>query len=249
MSDRKPRTPKIVSHEDWLIARKALLAREKELTHLRDAVSAARRELPWEKVEIPYIFQTPTGKKTLADLFDGKSQLAVYHFMLTPGSEHICPGCSFLSDHTDAARQHFEHADLAFVAISRAPLDHIERVKKRMGWGFRWVSSAGTTFNYDYGVSFTDEQIASGKANYNYGTTPHASPDLHGTSIFAKDDTGAVYHTYSCYARGNEMLAGAFNWLDLTPKGRNENGTMSWVKLHDEYDDEPADAHDCCKSA
>jgi predicted dithiol-disulfide oxidoreductase (DUF899 family) len=248
-SDRESQTPKIVSHEDWLLARKALLAREKELTHLRDAISAARRELPWEKVEKPYVFDTPTGKKTLADLFDGKSQLAVYHFMLTPGSDHICPGCSFLSDHTDAARQHFEHADLAFVAVSRAPLDHIERVKKRMGWRFRWVSSAGTTFNYDYGVSFTDDQISAGKAGYNYGTTSSKSPDLHGTSIFAKDDAGAVYHTYSCYARGNELIAGAFNWLDLTPKGRNEEGTMSWVRLHDEYEDKPEDSHDCCKSA
>lgn len=247
-SDRKSRTHKIVSHADWLLARKALLAREKELTHLRDAVSAARRELPWEKVEKPYVFDTPTGKETLAELFDGRSQLAVYHFMLTPGFDHICPGCSFLSDHTDAARQHFEHADLAFVAISRAPLDHIERVKKRMGWSFRWVSSAGTTFNYDYGVSFTDEQISAGKADYNYGSTSSKS-DLHGTSIFAKDDAGAVYHTYSCYARGNELFAGAFNWLDLAPKGRNEQGTMSWVRLHDEYENKPAASHDCCKSS
>jgi predicted dithiol-disulfide oxidoreductase (DUF899 family) len=253
MSDLAPKTPRIASHEDWLAARKALLAREKELTHLRDAVSAARRELPWEKVEKDYVFDTPTGKKTLSDLFEGRSQLAVYHFMLTPGSDHICPGCSFLSDHTDAARQHFEHADLSFVAISRVPLDHIERVKKRMGWRFPWVSSAGTTFNFDYGVSFTDEQIADGKASYNYGTVPnegpHASSDLHGTSIFAKDAAGNVYHTYSSYARGNELLAGAFIWLDLTPKGRNENGTMSWVKLHDEYDAGPESVHDCCKSA
>lgn len=252
-SDRAPHAPKVASHQDWLAARKALLARETELTHLRDAVAAARRELPWEKVDRAYVFDTPTGKKTLSDLFEGRSQLAVYHFMLTPGSDHICPGCSFLSDHTDAARRHFEHADLSFVAISRVSLDHIERVKRRMGWTFPWVSSAGTSFNFDYGVSFTPEQIAAGKADYNYGTTlnakPHASSDLHGTSIFAKDDTGAVYHTYSCYARGNELFAGAFNWLDLTPKGRNENGTMSWVKLHDEYDNRPAAVHDCCKSA
>jgi predicted dithiol-disulfide oxidoreductase (DUF899 family) len=232
--------PRIASREAWLAARKALLAREREVTRLRDAVAAERRALPWVRVETPYLFDTPAGPKTLSDLFDGRSQLAVYHFMLTPGSDHVCPGCSFLSDHTDAARQHFEHADLAFCAVSRAPLAQIEPVKRRMGWRFNWVSSAGTSFNDDFGVHYTAEQVAAGEAPYNFGTTPGWAGDLHGTSIFAKDASGQVFHTYSAYARGNEMLVGAFNWLDLTPKGRNEQGTMSWVRLHDEYADAPA---------
>jgi len=237
----KPHT--IVSRDAWLKARKTLLAKEKELTHMRDAVSAERRALPWVKVEKTYVFETPTGKKTLADLFDGRSQLMVYHFMLTPGKDHICPGCSFIADHVDAARQHFEHADLSFAAISRAPLAQIEAVKKRMGWRFQWASSNGADFNFDYGVSFTPEQIKSGNIDYNYGATPmkgYKGEDLHGTSVFAKDEKGNVFHTYSTYARGDEALLGAFGFLDLAPKGRNENGTMSWVKLHDEYEERPA---------
>jgi Uncharacterized protein conserved in bacteria len=154
---------------------------------LRDELSAERRGLPWVKVDKNYVFDTPEGKKTLADLFDGRSQLLVYHFMLKPGSDHICDGCAFISDHVDAARMHFEHADLSFVAISRAPLAQIEPVKKRMGWRFRWVSSFGASFNYDYGVSFTPEQIAKGETGYNYGTTNYSGEDLHGVSVFAKD--------------------------------------------------------------
>jgi predicted dithiol-disulfide oxidoreductase (DUF899 family) len=234
---------RVVSREDWLTARKALLAKERELTHARDRLSAERRALPWVKVDKVYAFDTPDGRKTLADLFDGRSQLAIYHFMLAPGSSHICDGCAFLADHIDAARLHFEHADLSFAAVSRAPLAQIEQVKKRMGWRFTWVSSFGSNFNYDYGVSFTDEQIDKGETGYNYGTTPYANPDLPGTSIFAKDEAGQVFHTYSSYARGGELLLGALNWLDLTPKGRNETGTMSWVRLHDEYDQ---GAHACC---
>lgn len=228
----------IVSREDWLVARKTHLAREKELTRLRDAVSAERRALPWVKVEKTYVFDTPDGKKTLADLFDGRSQLAVYHFMLAPGSDHVCPGCSFISDHVDGARMHFEHADLSYVAVSRAPLSQIEPVKKRMGWRFRWASSGGNSFNYDYGVSFTPGQIASGNIGYNYGTTTYAGEDLHGLSVFAKDDAGQVFHTYSTYARGGDILLGAFNFLDLVPKGRNEDGIMNWVRRHDEYEDD-----------
>jgi predicted dithiol-disulfide oxidoreductase (DUF899 family) len=234
---------RVVSREDWLTARRALLAEERELTHARDRLSAARRALPWVKVDKVYAFDTPDGRKTLADLFDGRSQLAIYHFMLAPGSTHICDGCGFMADHADAARLHFEHADLSFAAVSRAPLVQIEQVKKRMGWRFTWVSSFGSDFNYDYGVSFTDEQIDKGETGYNYGTTPYANPDLPGTSIFAKDEAGQVFHTYSSYARGGELLLGALNWLDLTPKGRNETGTMSWVRLHDEYDQ---GAHACC---
>ncbi len=234
----------VVSREQWLAARKALLAQEKELTRHRDRVAAARRALPWVKVEKAYVFDTVDGKRALADLFDGRSQLLVYHFMLTPGSDHICTGCAFLSDHADAARRHFENADLSFVAVSRAPLSQILPVRTRMGWTFRWVSSAGTSFNYDYGVSFTRAQVATGKVGYNYATTDYAGEDLHGTSVFARGDKGEIFHTYSTYARGNEALAGAFSYLDLVPKGRNENGTMSWVRLHDEY--EKPQAAGCC---
>jgi predicted dithiol-disulfide oxidoreductase (DUF899 family) len=238
--------PRIVSREEWLAERRALLAKEKALTRLRDQLNAQRRALPWVSVEKEYVFDGPSGKRTLADLFDGRSQLAVYHFMLTPGSDHICDGCAFLADHVDAARQHFEHADLSFAAVSRAPLEQIEPVKKRLSWHFTWVSSHGSDFNYDYGVSFTEEQVARGETDYNYGTTPYAAPDLPGTSVFAKDAEGQIYHIYSTYARGGELLLGAFNWLDLTPKGRNENGIMSWVRLHDEYEIDSSRPDDGC---
>ncbi len=234
----------IVSRDKWLAARKALLAREKEMTRALDRLRAERRALPWVKVEKRYAFDAPGGRATLADLFDGRSQLAVYHFMLAPGSDHVCDGCAFLSDHVDAARTHFEHADLSFAAVSRAPLERIERVKRRMGWRFRWVSSAGGDFNHDFGVSFTPDQVASGEAGYNYGTTPYAAEDLHGVSVFFKAENGDVFHTYSTYARGAELLAGAFNWLDLAPKGRNERTIMDWVRLHDEYGGPPATG--CC---
>ena len=230
--------PRIVSREEWLEARKALLADEKALTRARDKLARERRDLPWVRVEKPYVFDTPAGPRTLADLFDGRGQLFVYHFMLTPGSDHLCPGCSFLADHFDAARRHFEHADLTLVAISRAPLAQILPVKERMGWTFDWASSHGTSFNYDYGVSFTPEQIAAKSTGYNYGTTPYAAADIHGSSVFAKGDAGDVFHTYSTYARGDEAMLGAFSFLDLVPKGRNEQGTMSWVRLHDEYADD-----------
>jgi predicted dithiol-disulfide oxidoreductase (DUF899 family) len=228
---------KIVSREEWLAARKALLAKERAMTHALDALRAERRRLPWVKVEKPYAFEGPQGKCTLTDLFRGRSQLAVYHFMLTPGSDHICKGCSFIADNIDTARQHFEHADLSFAAISRAPLERIEQVQRRMGWTFPWVSSHGTDFNFDFGVSFRKEDIAAGRAIYNYGTPIKSSEDMFGTSIFARSERGDVFHTYSTYHRGDELLMGAFNWLDLAPKGRNEiDGTMSWVKLHDEYE-------------
>lgn len=236
-------TNHIVSREEWLEARKVHLVDERALTHARDVLLEKRRALPWVKVEKDYVFESTTGPKRLADLFQGRSQLLVYHFMLTPGSDHLCPGCSFLSDHVDAARQHFEHADLSFVAISRAPLARILEVKARMAWTFEWVSSAGTSFNFDYGVSFTPEQIEAGEPLYNFGTTPGLGEDIHGTSVFAMGDDGQVYHTYSTYARGNEVLAGAFGFLDMAPKGRNEQGrTMSWVRRHDEYEDAPSAA-------
>jgi predicted dithiol-disulfide oxidoreductase (DUF899 family) len=226
----------IVSREEWLGARKALLAKERAMTHALDALRAERRQLPWVKIEKPYVFEGPEGQCTLGDLFRDRSQLAIYHFMLTPGSDHVCPGCSFIADHVDAARQHFEHADLSFAAVSRVPLQRIEEVKNRMGWTFPWVSSHGSDFNFDFGVSFTPEDIAAGRAIYNYGTVIRNSQDMFGTSIFVKDDSGAIFHSYSTYHRGAELLMGALNWLDLVPEGRNESaGTMGWVRRHDEY--------------
>ena len=231
-----PDRPETVSREQWISARKALLTREKELTRVHDALRAERRRLPWVKIDKPYVFEGPDGPCTLADLFGSRSQLAIYHFMLTPGSDHQCKGCSYIADHIDAARQHFEHADLAFAAILRAPLPRIEQVRRCMGWRFPWVSSHGSEFNYDFGVSFTPEDIAAGRAIYNYGTVIKNSEDMHGTSIFARNDAGEIFHTYSTYHRGDEMLMGAFMWLDLAPKGRNEGeGVMNWIKLHDEY--------------
>jgi len=226
----------VVSREDWLVARKALLARERAMTHQLDALRAERRALPWVRIDEPYVFEGPDGDRTLGDLFGGRSQLAIYHFMLTPGSDHICPGCAFTVDHVDAARQHFEQADLAFAAVSRASIARIEAVRARMGWTFPWLSSAGNAFNFDFGVSFTPEDRAAGRAIYNYGTVIQTSPDMFGVSIFVKDEAGAIFHSYSSYHRGTELLMGAFNWLDLAPKGRNEaEGTMTWVRLHDQY--------------
>ena len=229
-------THPVVSQEEWITARKALLARERAMTHALDELRAERRRMPWVKVEKSYVFEGPEGKCTLGDLFRGRNQLAVYHFMLTPGSEHICRGCSYTVDHVEGARRHFEQADLAFTAVSRVPLRRIEGVKRRMGWTFPWVSSDDSDFNFDLGVSFTKEDLAAGHAIYNYGTVIRNSEDMFGVSIFVKDDTGAIFHTYSTYHRGTELLMGAFNWLDLTPEGRNEaGGTMNWVRLHDEY--------------
>ena len=226
----------VVSREKWLEARKALHARERAMTHQLDALRAERRQLPWVRIEKPYVFEGPEGRCTLADLFGGRSQLAVYNFMLTPGSDNVCRGCSFVADHVDAARQHFEHADLSFAAVSRVPLQRIEKVKRRMGWTFPWVSSHGSDFNFDFGVSFAPEDIAAGRAVYNYGEVLKESQDMFGAHIFMKDDSGAVFHTYSTFRRGAELQMGALNGLDLAPKGRNESAaTMSWVRLHDQY--------------
>ena len=231
--------PTIATRAAWLEARKALFEKERAMTHQLEALHAERRRLPWVRIDKRYTFQGPEGALDLDDLFGRQSQLAIYHFMLTPGSHHVCPGCSFLMDHVDAARRHFEHADLAFAAVSRASIERIEEVRQRMGWTFPWVSSGESDFNYDFGVSFTEADRAAGRASYNYGLASISnSPDMFGISIFAKDDDGNIFHTYSTYHRGVELLAGAFNWLDLTPKGRNEgDGTMSWVRLHDEYED------------
>lgn len=232
---------KVVSREEWLEARKAHLAKEKDFTRLRDELSRQRRELPWVRVEKRYVFDGPGGKETLADLFGGRSQLIVYHFMFGPGWEQGCPSCSFLSDHIDGALVHLAHRDVTLVAVSRAPLSQIEAFKKRMGWRFKWVSSSGSDFNYDYHVSFTKEEMAKGKVYYNYDLGEFDGEEAPGTSVFYKDGTGAIFHTYSSYARGLDMLVGAYNYLDLVPKGRDEAElpwTMAWVRHHDRYDDD-----------
>jgi predicted dithiol-disulfide oxidoreductase (DUF899 family) len=233
--------PNVVSHEEWLKARKEFLAKEKEFTHLRDELSRQRRKLPWEKVEKPYLFDGPNGKETLADLFEGRGQLMMYHFMFGPGWKEGCPSCSFLADHYDGATIHLAHRDVTFVAVSRAPLPEIEAFKKRMGWKFKWVSSFGSDFNYDYQVSCTKEQRDAHQVYYNYDVQSGAPGDeLPGLSAFAKDPSGQVYHTYSSYARGLDILLGTYNFLDMAPKGRDEDGlnfTMAWVRHHDKYDD------------
>lgn len=237
----------VVSREEWLDARKALLAMEKEETKLRDKVRAERLTLPWVKVEKTYTFETPEGRKTLAELFDGRSQLIVYHFMYGPEWEAGCPGCSFMADHIDGMLPHLNNHDVTMIAVSRAPLEKLAAYKKRMGWTFPWVSSFGSDFNFDYHVSFTKEDLASGKVMYNYRETPTADAhdELPGLSAFARDEDGTVYHTYSDYARGGEEALGTLMILDRAPKGRNETGTLSFVKRKDEYADAPK-AHSCC---
>lgn len=228
----------IVSPAEWLVARKDLLTREKEFTRQRDALSAARRELPMVKVEKNYVFEGPDGKETLADLFAGRSQLIVYHFMFGPGWEEACKSCSYLADHFDGANWHVPHRDVTLVAVSRAPLSEFAPYKKRMGWRFKWVSSHANDFNFDYHVSFTKDEEKANKTYYNYETQEFMSDELPGLSVFFKDDNGDVYHTYSTYARGLDILAGTYNFLDLVPKGRDEDpdSTMSWVRRHDSYD-------------
>jgi predicted dithiol-disulfide oxidoreductase (DUF899 family) len=229
---------KIVSEAEWTEARKKLLAEEKELTHARDRLSKARRDLPWVKVTKKYEFDTVDGKKSLADLFEGRSQLLIQHFMFAPDWNAGCPGCSFAADHMDAAYQHIRHHDVTYVAVSRAPLAKLQAYKKRMGWHFNWVSSLNSDFNYDFHVSFTKEELAKGKVYYNYEMTENRMEDLPGGSVFYKDADGTIYHTYSDYGRGGEEILGAYMLLDLTPKGRNESGPMDWVKRHDEYEGE-----------
>jgi predicted dithiol-disulfide oxidoreductase (DUF899 family) len=231
---------RIVSSEEWIAARSALLVKEKELSKMRDRLNAERRALPWVKVEKQYVFDAPEGKRTLADLFDGRSQLLVKHFMFGPDWEEGCVGCSFGADHVDGARVHLEHHDVSYVAVSRAPWPKIEAFKRRMGWRFQWVSSYHNDFNYDYNVSFTPEQIASGPVFYNYDWRDIQGDELSGMSVFYKDAAGDVFHTYSWYARGGEVTLGAYSFLDLTPKGRDEtiNGNLTdWVRHHDRYDD------------
>jgi len=240
----------VVSRNEWLAARKTHLAREKELTHLRDAVSAERRALPWMKVEKTYLFDSSTGPKSLDDLFGDKSQLIVNHFMLAPGWKEGCVGCSFGADHVEGTLVHLAQRDVAYVAVSRAPLAEIEAYKQRMGWHFDWVSSFGNDFNYDFHVSFTPEQLAARNAEYNYQMIDPGIEELPGYSVFAKNKTGEVFHTYSAFARGGEALLGTYALLDMTPKGRDEtlNGNLTdWVKRHDEYTN-TGKAGACCHS-
>ena len=211
--------PRVVSRDEWLAARKQLLAKKKQLTRQRDAVSDERRELPWLKVEKNYVFDGPDGKETLADLFQGKNQLIVYHFMFGPEWNEGCPRCSFNMDHTDGALVHLAQRDVRFVAISRAPLPKIEAFKKRMGWRFNWVSSYGNDFNYDYHVSFTKDEMAKGNVYYNFDLNEFPSEEAPGISVFYKQGTGDIFHTYSTYARGNDPLIGTYNYLDLCPQG------------------------------
>lgn len=235
------KTHPVVSPEEWLQARRELLAKEKAHLEANDNLVRQRQELPWVRVTKPYVFDTPQGQLSLADLFDGRSQLFVYHFMFGPDWEEGCTGCSFLCDHVDGARQHFEHHDLSFVAVSRAPVEKLEGYRKRMGWKFLWVSSGSTDFNYDYHVSFPPERVKDGRITANFGTRDY-TPDEEeqpGFSVFYKDEDGQIYHTYSSYSRGGEVLLGAYNFIDATPKGRMENdggNLMDWVKRHDRYE-------------
>ncbi|MBS0028116.1 DUF899 domain-containing protein [Chitinophaga sp. 22321] len=236
--------PRIVSPEEWLAARTKFLEKEKQFTHLRDELSRERMELPWEKVEKEYYFDGPDGEVSLADLFDGRSQLIIQHFMFGPHEKEGCVGCSFAADSIDGVLPHLEHHDVSVVVVARAPLPVLEAYKKRMGWHFKWVSSAGSDFNYDYHVSFRKEELEKGKVFYNYGIVeglPTHLEDLQGMSVFYKDADGNIYHTYSTYGRGGELQLTAYNYLDIAPLGRNERGEngdlTSWVRHHDKYDE------------
>ena len=230
---------RVVSREDWLAERTALLAREKELTRLRDQIAGERRALPWVRIEKNYVFDTPDGKRPLAELFDGRRQLLVQHVMFGPGWAQGCPSCSYMADHSDGMDVHLAHRDVTLVAVSRAPLAEIERFRERMRWKFRWVSSYGSEFNYDFGVSFTPEDVAKGEISYNFGRRSFALEELPGVSVFFKNDANEVFHTYSTYGRGVEVMMGTYNMLDLVPKGRDEREAghkMEWVRHHDRYD-------------
>ena len=265
MTATQAEMPRVASRAEWLTARKALLRQEKDLTYQREEVARARRQLPRVRVEKDYVFDSTNGPVRLADLFGGRSQLLVYHFMFHPDWVEGCRSCSYLADHFDGTLPHLAARDTSFVAISRARLTHLNAFKRRMGWKFEWVSSHAGDFNFDYGVSFTPELLATGEASYNFEPLPREVPpgmplELPGASVFYKDEDGAVYHTYSTYARGLDALVGTYQWLDLVPKGRDEAGlkhTMAWVRHHDSYEpgykvnpqagyEEPAARHECC---
>lgn len=247
----------VVSTERWMAERKNLLAHEKELTRLHDQIARERRALPWERIEKDYAFDAPEGRRSLADLFEGRRQLLVQHFMFGPGWEQGCPSCSFMADHSDGMNVHLAHRDITLVAISRAPLAEIEHFRRRMGWRFKWVSAHGSDFNHDLGVSFTPEEQAQGKVHYNYRVTPFPSDEAPGISVFYKDDAGAIFHTYSTYGRGVEVMMGAYHLMDLTPQGRDERDVdykMEWVRHHDRYEQAPIEkpapaAGSCCHTS
>jgi predicted dithiol-disulfide oxidoreductase (DUF899 family) len=244
----------VVPPDRWLAARKSLLAHEKELTRLRDQIARERRALPWVHIGKNYVFDAPEGRRlSLAELFQGRRQLLVQHFMLGPGWEQGCPSCSYMADHVAGMELHLAHRDVSFVAVSRAPLAEIERFRQRMGWQFNWVSSHGSDFNQDFGVSFSPEQVARGAVPYNYQVQAFPNDEAPGVSVFYKDDADTVFHTYSTYGRGVEVMMGTYDMLDLTPKGRDEHNAaypMDWVRHHDRY--EPAApvkaASSCCAS-
>lgn len=239
----------VVSRELWLAQRRQLLAREKALTQQVDQLARERRALPWVRVEKPYVFDTPQGPRALAELFDGRRQLLVQHFMFAPGWEQGCPSCSFMADHHDGALAHLAQRDVTLLVVSRAPLAQIERFRQRMGWRFPWVSSHGSDFNRDFGVSFAPEDVARGTVAYNYTVQPFPQAEAPGVSVFWREDDGSVFHTYSSYGRGVEVMMGSYPLLDLLPKGRDEDAlpyTMAWVRHHDRYEAAPAQAASCC---
>jgi predicted dithiol-disulfide oxidoreductase (DUF899 family) len=246
----------VASRDQWVAERKALLAREKELTRLRDQIARERRALPWVRIEKNYVFDTPEGKRTLADLFEGRRQLMVQHFMFAPEWEQGCKSCSYMADHNDGANMHLAQRDVTLLVVSRAPLAAIERFRQRMGWEFKWVSSHDSDFNRDFGVSFPPDDVARGEVYYNYVMQAFPQAEAPGISVFYKDDKGEVFHTYSTYGRGVEVMMGTYNLLDLTPKGRDEDHlthTMEWVRHHDRYEPAPAAktapiAGSCCQS-
>jgi predicted dithiol-disulfide oxidoreductase (DUF899 family) len=233
------KNPTVVSEEKWLAARRELLRKEKEYTKLGDQLAVRRRELPWEKITKAYTFESPEGTVTLADLFEGRSQLMVQHFMLGPGWEEGCKACSFMMDHFNPTVPHLNARDVSFAAISHAPLAEILPFKTRMGWAVNWVSSHGTDFNRDFHVSFTENEVARGQVDYNYTKMDFPKTEAPGISVFARDSKGTVYHTYSTYGRGVDVIMGTYHLLDLVPKGRDEDGLeygMEWMRHHDRYD-------------
>lgn len=225
-----------VSREEWLEARQSLLVKEKEFTRLRDELSAERRQLPWVKITKDYIFNSVNGRQTLAELFEDKSQLMIYHFMLGPEWQEGCPSCSFWADNFDGIDIHLAHRDISFLVISRAQSDKIENYKKRMGWTFKWMSSHNSDFNYDFNVSFNAQHKELNEIEYNYLKQPYFMDELPGVSVFFKDEAGDIFHTYSTYSRGLDILNGAYNFIDLAPKGRDEESPMSWLSRHDQYE-------------
>ena len=229
----------VVSDARWIEERKKLLVREKELSRLHDQVAAERRAMPWRRTSKDYVFDAPDGKRTLSQLFGGKGQLMVQHFMFGPGWEQGCPSCSFMADHADGMTIHLAHRDISFVAVSRAPLADILRFRQRMGWQFDWVSSHESEFNFDFGVSFTQEELATGEVRYNYRKAYFPAEEAPGISVFHKDGEGQVFHTYSTFGRGVEVMMGTYALMDLVPKGRDERDVfykMEWVRHHDRYE-------------